>query len=141
MPPRSSRLNGDVPVKQFKVIEVRTKQKNLEGERLVVKEYRTEDEAPDMMSAGKLTEEGITFKFHYLAEKPDGKFGKFWIAEGKQKVNGVEQDVQLALSSTKLAKVLTRIVNDFGVSPAAGLNIRIQAFGKGFEREYKVTVL
>lgn len=108
---------------------------------MVAKEYRTEDEAPDMLSAGKLTEEGISFKFHYLAEKPEGKFGKFWIAEGKQKVNGVEQDVQLALSSTKLAKVLTRIVNDYAVTPSNGVCIRIQAFGEGFEREYKVTVL
>ena len=108
---------------------------------MVAKEYRTEDEAPDMLSAGKLTEEGITFKFHHLTEKPDGKFGKFWIAEGKQKVNGVEQDVQLALSSTKLAKVLNRVIADYDVTPSTGVMISIKAFGEGFEREYKVTVL
>jgi hypothetical protein len=109
---------------------------------LAEKEYRTEDEGPTMLGAGKLDEDGIKFRFHFLRAKEDGKFGEFWIAEGQLlSEDGRETPIQLALSSQKLKKVLTRIIDDHNVNELHGVTIWIRGYGQGYDREYSVKVL
>jgi hypothetical protein len=133
----------------YKTRKIPTKQKNLEGEIIMKTEYITEDEAPEGVSAGKLTAEGVTFDLIALKEhegsyknKNTGEIRPFYTAEGTQTLDGQTKDFALVFGSAKLARVMGKVVRECIITPEKqSVRINVSGYGEGFDRNYKVRIV
>jgi hypothetical protein len=130
----------------MKMEKVETAQRNLEGKPVMKTEFRTEDEGPQSISAGKLTPEGVTFRFCFLkthegsyVDKQTGELRPFYTAEG---VGLDGRSVTLMFGSKRLFKVLEKVKLAYVDTREVGMGatINIAGIGEGFDRNYKVVL-
>jgi hypothetical protein len=129
--------------------KIDTPQTDLNGQKVKKLVYQTEDEGPQNMSAGKLDETGVDFRFCFLIEhegsfvdKATGEKQPFYTAEGKiMDERGKEQDFSLLFGSKRLFAVLDKVKYDHIRDPAMGVDVNVSGHGTGFDRNYQVKVL
>ena len=132
---------------RYVLVQRQTPQTTLEGERMVVREFLTEDEASGM-SASKIPESGIIMRACYLKER-SGKFADektgeirpYYVIEGKiqddDAVDG-ERGFSLTLGSQKLLRSVGKAFALYDNKDGKGFWIEIKGRGEDKQRNYTV---
>ncbi len=123
------------------ILKIKSKQRTLEGENLVITKYKSEDEKVGF-SQGMLDSNGKVFRMHAMIEHEgrfaddDGNIRPYYTIEGKQiDEDGEEVDFIMTVGNARLIKMLKRVMEGKKFSEK-GHWIKVFSVGEGFKRRY-----
>lgn len=130
---------------KMKIIYKKSKQTNLEGERLTIRKYKSEDEKTNF-TANDLTPEGLVVRVHTIIER-EGKYADdygnikpYWVIEGKTwDAEGDEEGFEMTTGNARLRNMIARELAGRSLKEKGnGVFLKLFGDGTGFSRHYWV---